>query len=425
MIKPENLVLQESTPEEIIIYQYLRSFASRQSPEDAIAEFKLLLIEGKGERDNPVSIAWSAIILSQQQQAKFNYILNRCFFILINCWLTREELQEYIPILVDSVNIVSRNSRVFDRTKRSLFKLIDKFKQTEQYLNLKRLTTILSLPQQSEQARPILIKDLLNRYPWLYQAYLKIIDPFSDIQESLQKLQQHEQNKYEIKLAQYLIYRARLVQVARARLLVRGAGKLLKKADNPTLLDELTLKIALKKLLGQVDGQYTCWEIAQRFLAEHRLPTTYEMFKHNLVDYLIASFKQEQQKELDEIIGSKILKIMPVSNSQQFNQLLLRRTCNQVLNILLVEEKRGANASLFTELVNYLGVVSATVLLIKIIILCPDIKPNLNKKFALLYTSYESLPYSEIPWLVQSLEILQIGLSLYLGKIDKSIARII
>ena len=425
MIESKNLVLQESTPEEIVIYQYLRDCISRQSARETIAEFRRLLIEGKGEQDDRVSIAWSEIVLSQQQQEKFNYILNRCFYIVINYWLTNDQLREYIPTLVDSINGVNRNSRVFDRTRRSLFKLIEKFKQTEQYIKLQRLTTITSPQQQSEFEKSIFIGDLLGRYPYLYQSYLKVVDPFPDIQESLEKLQKYYQNQYEIKLAQYIIYRARLVQMARARLLARGAGKLIQKANNPTLLNEVTLKIALKQFIGKVDNRSTCWEISQRFLAEHRLPTSYQIFKHNLVDYLIGSIQQDKQQKIQTIVRQKILKIMPASNSQQLDRLLLRRTCSQLLNFLLVEEPEVANYSLFNELVIHLGVVPANVLLLKIILICPELKSNLEKKLTLLYTRYESLTWSEITWLVQSLEVLQMGFSLYFGNIDLSIAKTI
>ena len=62
-------------------------------------------------------------------------------------------------------------------------------------------------------------------------------------------------------------------------------------------------------------------------------------------------------------------------------------------------------------------------LLVKIVLICPLIKTDLEQRLAILYSCYEAKNIEDVPWMVKFFEHFLIALSIYFGKIDISLAK--
>ncbi|MGB5634886.1 MAG: hypothetical protein WBM86_19175 [Waterburya sp.] len=99
------------------------------------------------------------------------------------------------------------------------------------------------------------------------------------------------------------------------------------------------------------------------------------------------------------------------------------QTCRQLLSFLVTETAYPANSNNFAKLVVYLGSAQVALLLIKIILICPEAQPDLEKKLAILFITYQSRTIKDVFWFNKCLEHLLIAHGIYCGKIDVSIAK--
>jgi hypothetical protein len=72
------------------------------------------------------------------------------------------------------------------------------------------------------------------------------------------------------------------------------------------------------------------------------------------------------------------------------------------------------------DLINNLGAVATTGLLLKIVLICHKTKPLLENRLSILFNHYESSHCREIPWLVKSLEHWNIAEAIHFEKLDAS-----
>lgn len=420
-----NFTWQEINQEKGILYEYFRHCLNNQPPQVVLDEFRCLFIEGRSKQSNARE-ALEKIVFSQQGQEKFNYIINYCCHIIINYWSNKPELQEFIPRLIDIFNEVNPNHNYRDRRKNRLLKLVCDFQTTEQYLKLRRLINLLSPDEKIDLGDNCEIGELSKRYFYLYE-YLLLGDENSPEEKKLiREIRKNNQKCFEFQLSQHIIYRARLVQIARARQFSQGAGKLVRRVNNPSLLSEKDLKIAIKQYMGKINQEDTVWQLAQRFLTENKFRRSYREYHQDLYSYLSDSIvPRDENYQFKNKLKQIFNQIKPPTNSQELTDIVMLSICRQLLKFLVAATYKQPDHYQFIELIKYLGTVQTITLLIKIILICPQSKPDLEKRFAILFTHYQSYKLNEVPWLVKSLEHLLVAFSIYFGKIDLSIAKII
>jgi hypothetical protein len=72
---------------------------------------------------------------------------------------------------------------------------------------------------------------------------------------------------------------------------------------------------------------------------------------------------------------------------------LIEKTCSQLFDLLVVESLGKPQHYWFCDLVENLGALNVTVLLLKIVLLSPQvIRPDIEKRWAFLFNHYESRP---------------------------------
>jgi len=230
------------------------------------------------------------------------------------------------------------------------------------------------------------------------------------------------ESRFEVNISRYVTYQVRLAQVAHRPKIREEAGRIIQSVENPTLLNDKELNRALKYYLGTVAGNYTYKELSQNFLANTVYTPTYKDFKNDLYDYLITSLdygKGQFNKKLDDVLQNTL----PHCDQQKPSEFLMLRTSSQLLNYLVVESGQKPDHYIFMDMITNMGVTRTVGLLLKLILICPQAKPHLDKRFAILFNHYESYSCDQVPWLVKSLENLQVAFSIHFGQADLSCLR--
>ncbi|MBD1924500.1 hypothetical protein H6F77_26035 [Microcoleus sp. FACHB-831] len=411
--------LRQTSLQEQQLYDHLLSCVQVEIPSAMISRFRQLFVDGVGYSDPQIWLALEKIALSKQAEQEFRFILNRCCHILINRWQMQPHMQAAIPELVAILENPSPPGSARSRTCRRLRELILLFTETEQYLTLRRLAQVMSQGVESSANDSKPLGTLISRYPYLYEHCLLSEDSSYEHQQTVRQIQSRMQQKFEFDLSKYVTYQVRRAQVSRSK--SAASGRIIQPVANPTLLSDRELGGALKHFVGKVESNRTYRDLAQGFLSHTTQIPSYKVLKEDLYEYLTSSIDPAfGKRQFNDRLYTQLKNTIPHSDSQKPSEFLLVRTCSQLLNFLVVESLQRPNHFVFVDLITNLGATFTTGLLLKIVLLCRKVKPYLEKRFSILYNHYESSAREGVPWLVKSLENLNVALSVHFGSADVS-----
>lgn len=406
------------------IYKHLYDLVQLESASETIERFRALFIEGTNYPQKEISSTLDEIIASKKAEREFHLFLNRCCHILINRWYMQPQMHHAIYQLIAILNnSPSRRRIVSSRNKsiRRLHELVKSFLKSEQYSTLQRLAQVINKTTHSESdnSNQSLIT-LIRRYPYLHEYCLLSEDATIEHQWIVKQIQAQVQRKFEIDLSQYVTYQVRLAQIAKNSSLSRK-NRTIYPVNNPTLLSDSQVNIALKSFMGKVEGENTYRDLANNFLHYSSQTTCFRAYKDDLYEYLISGIDWEYGKhQFHQRLYTQLQNTLPQADFQEVNDFLIVRTCTQLLNFLVVESSSSPQHFTFIDLISNQGSIRIIGLLLKIILICRKVKPYLAKRFAILFNHYESATPGDINWLVESLEELNIALSIHFGNIDLS-----
>ncbi|HEY9636746.1 MAG TPA: hypothetical protein V6D14_25325 [Coleofasciculaceae cyanobacterium] len=413
-----NSDIRQTSLEEQQLYDHLLYCVQVELPTELIERFKGLFLDGARYVDPQVWLALEKLAMDKRADQEFKFVLNRCCHILINRWQMQPQLQGAIPELVALFDNPPDPKKVHSRGARRLRQLVQLFTETEQYLTLRRLSQVMSETAEANGSR--VVGSLIQRYPYLYEHCLLSEDSSYEHQQTVRQIQSRVQRRFELDLSQYVTYQVRRAQAMRTPS-KEGQGRIIHPVENPTLLTDRELAAALKQYVGKVQGCDTYRDVAQSFLTHSSQTSSYKEFKDDLYEYLTASIDPAYGKrQFNDRLYTHLHNILPQCNFQRPSEFLLVRTCSQLLNFLVVESPQRPNHFIFVDLITNLGAIFTTGLLLKIVLLCRKVKPYLEKRFSILFNHYESATRDGVPWLIQSLENLNVALSVHFGSADVS-----
>ncbi|MEO6860984.1 MAG: AAA-like domain-containing protein [Microcoleus sp.] len=411
---PSDTVLSGSNEE--ILYDHIISCVERESPAQVIERFRKLFIDGMGYPDREIEATLYNIISVKRSDREFKYIIHRCCYIPINRWQLHSQNKLAIANLVALFKQTSpRFGMEFYIVKR-LQEQITFFTKSEEFQTLERLVKAVEQePQPQKQDSHVPLGELICRYPYLYGHSLLSKDSIEEDQQTIKKLEIQRQREFENNLSQYLNY---LVEPRNTEI------GIVQQAPNPTLLNDAELHLAVREFAGKVAGDRSYKESAQFFLRDARKTPSYSSFKVDLYEYLISSVEPEYGgRQFNDRLYKHIKNTFPENDSAKLNNILLARTCNQLFNFLVVENSQHPSHYVFYDLVYNLGPSRTMGLLLKILLLSGKVKPELEKRFSILFNHYEGKASDEIMWFIKSLENLNVALVVNFGKTDLSLVK--
>ncbi|MGB3639482.1 MAG: hypothetical protein WBA39_18180 [Rivularia sp. (in: cyanobacteria)] len=417
-----NLYKHDSPQQQI--YQHLFNLVQLQSPSETIERFRNLFIEGTNYPEIAILSALDEITASKQSQREFYFFLNNCCHILINRWYMQPQKHHAIYQLIYTFNNPPSRKRIItSRSKsiRRLHELVKGFLKSEQYSSLQRLAQVInkttnSLADNKNQS----LVSLIRRYPYLHEQCLLSEHSTIEHQWIVKQIQAQVQKKFEIDLSQYVTYQVRLSQIATNTSESRK-NRIIHPVNNPTLLSDTQVNLALKSFVGKAEGESSYRDLAYNFLHYSSQATTLRAYKDDLYEYLISGIDWEYGKhQFHQRLYTQLQNTLPQADYQKVNDFLIVRTCTQLLNFLIVESSSSPQHFTFIDLITNQGSIRSIGLLLKILLICRKSKPYLAKRFAILFNHYETATTGNIDWLVESLEELNIALSIHFGNIDLS-----
>ena len=429
IVYQDNCGFQSTHEEAKKIYDHLQESLQEDSPERVIQRFRYLFIKGTGYDIHSVKSALDTIINTHYVEREFPFFLNRCCHIIINFWQKDPELQSHIPLFLSQLDILLPPGSANSKSARKLRKLIEDFQTTEQYIKLKRLGNLISQNHNEANDSDLYVGDLIQRYPFLYRHCLLSEDSSYEFKKTIKKIQKGIQKNYELDISQYITYRVRLSEIVRkykASNKNKIPKRLIHPVENPTLLSDRKLSYALKQYLGKVESGSSYLDLAHNFSQNINSTKYYQQFKNELYEYLVSGIDSYYGKhKLNQKLYKYLQNILPDFHSQSINEFTIMRTCSSLLKFLVVDSPKNPEYNLFVDLIANLGETKVIGLLLKLLLICHKVKPYLEQRFAILFSHYEFHEKEQVPWLINSLENLQLALSIHFGKADLSLVKLL
>jgi hypothetical protein len=380
-----------------IICRFFLNRVREDSPESVLQEFKDLFIEPKAILN---SIPRQALeqIASLGQETTFIHTLKHSVYILINNWsVTRQPqyIQELVQLLsqaldpkkIDSIPLKRLrlwrshfvNSQDYREVKAFVFKWDRREKphwssRYSSYLLVSQAVNAQKLAEQREAAR--------TRY-----------------------LQLKEQFKFELAM-----YTARTQD---------GVSQPLT-SPNPTALGDEVLGLIEQILLKPAAFSYAS---CVRIFLHQTQQLCYQDFKQSLINYLLFSLENQKSAKVIKLqLASKLEFLYEKSHEQTWDNHLLLRTCNRVIEYLTIVNQEEPS-SLFLTLAGQGDALTLATLLLKIVLLCPSTATHLECCLARLIQYYEKQSESECQWLIHFLEVIQVTLAIYADNVQYNLVK--
>ncbi len=389
--------------DEQTVYAHLQYCVENELPQTLIQRFYNLFIQGGEYQDVAVGYALERIVDSDLANLEFQYVLNRCCYILINRWRKQPKHQWAIPALIDSFEQTPSGLPSCWTAKR-LRTLIKRFTDSEQYQALRRLAKAFEDQIEAAQAKQNQnLEGLIHRYPYLYEHCFLTDDSPDEQRRDIREMRLQAQETFDHELAEYLTFQR----------MPREQRLILPKPQNPTLLTPKKLNFALKHFTGKVDGYHTYQDQAKLFRNQSQNTRTYRTFKEELYEYLSASIDSKYgRNHFNNRLYRELQSILAYNDSQRLTDTLMAGTCRKLLNFLVVESPQQPHHFVFLDLSSNLGVTRSIGLLLKIVLVCRKVKIDLEKRFSILFNHYSTFAKDKVFWLVEALENLNIAFSL-------------
>lgn len=400
-------VLETLTPRSVevleqTIYEHLLQCVRTELPEQVLQRFQLLFIQGGIYPEPSIRMNLHELVRGSGTKHSFQPFFNRCCFILINRWQMNLLHRGAIIQLVEMLHQCRGASVIVGQpsaTGRTRF-LVQEYVRSPYFQRIRQLADLLNPNNDQDKQRPL--STLLHRYPYLYPHCLTNQDDGEEYQKLIVVTQRNATQKFQQDLSSYLTYA--LLKQERPQATVSKASK------NPTLLTHQDVCSSLKHYIAKVDARGTYKDMAQQFWAPGYQPQTYQSFKGALTEYVSTSIPSKfGQCRFNDQLQSYLNSLYPENNASAVNDFLLVRTCNQLLNFMVIESKQRPNHSVFMDLLNNLGSTVTVGLLLKVVLLCHKVKPYLERRLSILFQHYQSQMRGSVDWLVRCLEKLNLA----------------
>jgi hypothetical protein len=410
------LAPSEQSPAEQL-YQSFAALVQTRPPTEVIDHFQHLIIDTHNIQDLNLKATLDRIVLAKNAPEIFPQFLLHCCLIVIDFWQLDPKAHPFIPQLVTCFDHLPSPGYKQARAVHRLRELVAEFLTTEQYTILRRIAQIYQ-PTQIADHSPL--EALLGRYPFLYKTLLLNEDSDYEQQQTVRYLYSRHQERYEFQLNRFVTYQARLADLARARQLSRGAGRVIRREKNPTLLSDRELATALRHFWDKRPGRGTSQELAQRLRFGINHFASYASFKTQLHQYLIHSLPTSSPYPISDQLQTHLHNILPRYDQRRPDESLSLRTATKLLGLLMIEKDNNPDHYRFIEAVANLGATYTIGMLMKLTLLSPPLVPELEKRLTRLFRHYQTFPQQDVTWLIQVLENYQLASSIYRGSVDLS-----
>lgn len=395
----------------------------------AIQSFRSLFMEGVDYPEGKILQALNQIVESEWAESEFTHVLNRCCYILINHWWSKPGFER---ATVDLINLFEQLPPVILSpwlNTPKLRSLVQKFIQTPQYQTLQRYAQVAEHdfqtthktqdPHSDQGENSKQMDELIYRYPFLYPHFL-LSDNSGELgQRAVKRKQAEMQQQFEDCLWNY-------------------APNLLHPTppstplQNPTLLSDTSLKTAIAHFAGHVEAQCNYQQLSQQFLGTASRVQSLKALKQEMFTYLTGTIRHSRRPgygnhAFNDWLQNQLKQILPESDGAPPSGLLLIQLCDQLLESLIAGSTQTNKHSMFLDLQGNLGSTLAIGFLLKIVLVCCQVKSNLKfvknrmaERFSSLLRHYATSLKKDVEWLTECLDHWMIAQAIHFGRYEFS-----
>jgi hypothetical protein len=394
------------------LYQHLQHCRQSEPTATVLERFNQLFIQADGYLDPDVWDVLVELVHRPQANREFKYTLNRCSYTLINPWYTQPRDHWAIPALVKQFEAVP-NEPSANYATHSIRQRVQEFLETEQYASLWRMAQIFDPAATDDGVEAVIdeqpVAQQLRRYPFLYDSSLLTKDSDQHQKEHVMELRQKAEAAIGVKLARYRNHR-------------QGGDRAF---PNPTRLPQDQLDQALGYYTGKVEGCNSHRDLAQMFQTYSKTARSFRIFKEELLEYLLAPLADVEPRYVNGSLGKSLRQYLQNTlkdfDDQPLNEFVVITTCQKLLNFLVAEGTRQKPVyRRFWQLLNEVGYALTVGLLLRIVLFCDRVKPWLENRLSVLFNHHENHRCKEVPWLMETLEHMNVALITNFGKIGYS-----
>jgi hypothetical protein len=390
-VKLDKLAQNLSLPQaQEIISGFFLDEVKTSAPDAVLEKFKYLFIKPTPAVD---SIPRQALeyIASLDQEKTFINTFKRSIYILVNNW-TAARQDQYIQELVRLLSVSLQPHPASSVTLKRLKLWRGNFVHSQDYKELKIFISKF---------------DNLDNWSDRYSSYL-LVEQSVDAKKPRQQREaariRGEQLKEQFKF-DLAMYTARCPLAASQQ----------NTSPNPTILGDEVVHL-IQKIL-QKRGTFSYTSLAKIFINQTQ-DLCYSDFKQSFLNYLLFFLDNQGLANTIKTQLSKQLEVLYESYQEKsWDNHLLLRTCNRVIEYFTTTNNKTPS-SLFILLATHDNALTLTILLLKIVLLCPSSYTHLECCIAKLIQHYESVPESDCRWLIKFLEVLKVTLTMYTDNVQ-------
>ncbi len=381
-----------------MIYHFLLELVKQQPPAKVLLEFKRLFIDYDPSASNQEAFKALSQLIGLNNEKEFLHTLKRSCYILVNNWdvaRNHSAIKELIELFAEC-KIAKRNlSSTLSRLKTWLINFVN----SQDYYELKLFIARHGYSDKEHWS---------NRYTsyLLVPQYTNLENPVEQ-REAAKTLSNKLKNQFKFDLAMYTAHSNSSVQ----------KNKTLK---NPTGLGDEVLRFF--QMIVVKRGCFSYENLANIFIEQTR-NVNYKRFKESLQKYLVFSVANKDFVEiLNKKLSEKLEGLYESYHEEQLNEALLLRTGNKVIDYLTTENQKEPSA-LFVLLLSQGNPLTLVIVLLKIILICPNVRTHLEGCIAKLILYYIDYPEDECRWVVNFFEVFKITFAIHADNVQYNLIR--
>lgn len=382
-----------------IVYRFLIQQVKARSPQEVLTEFQNLFFDYDSNSENAEILQEIHALVSAKRQEDFLNLVKRCCYILINNWETQRH-HDAIEQLIELLTNLDCDRQAKYHIINRLRSWLKTFIEGKDYQDLK-----LFVYRNDVSSDPNNASGTSAHWSSRYRSYLLVPqyanpDNPKEQREAAKVLSQQLKDKFKFDLAMY---------TARSQS-TSGKNRAKKMPDNPTGLGENVLHLIKKIVVKR--GDYSYSNLANIFLNQTQ-DLDHQDFKAALVNYLIFSGDGKYVGPgLKSKLSLKMNDIYPEHNDDPHDEALHLRTCNRVFDVLTTEDGETPS-EMFMYLLLQGNPLTLVIILLKLILICPNARVHLERRIAELIKYYMNEPEAECQWVINFFEIFKITFAIY------------
>ena len=356
------------------LYQYFLKLIETKSSSEVLDKVGLLLADTENYPDSAVQEMVRNLVCSPRTKANCLSFFNQLCQVCIAYWIIEEETQNSSFCLLNLFNNLEYTEH---KQKNFITRWQEEskaFSDSSEYLKLQRLSHIINPRLSSGAEKPQILGDLLGRYPFLYKGCLANNDSVPEYINFLAGFKRHQQNSFQQKLKRTIILQKQKLEVARIHSITTKMPQPIQVVANPTLLNHQGFKTAVETFIQLTPSEMKNKTSFRSFYQIQSSP--FKTMKIWLINYLTDGLKEESKQQLKPYLQANVPNILTDCDQQPLNGFLILRTCNQLLNQLILNPTQPSNHLSFMNLQRYLGATQLTALLLKLTFLNSKLKDS-------------------------------------------------